>query len=198
MSDEQVRRALQMLAVADRDLAAPPAVEERLKLAFRRQRKILVWRRTAIWTMAAAAAVVGIAVLRDAKPKQPAAPVISHVQPPAPGQSVVKPPEVQHLVASSTPQRPRAPRVQPQAPREVVTEFFPLVDYAPPFERGELVRMRVPASTMRAVGLPVREDRLTDPVQADVLVGQEGMARAIRFVSYSQSNRTGNVLERGE
>jgi hypothetical protein len=109
----------------------------------------------------------------------------------------VKPPEVQQVVVSSSPKRPRAPRVQP-VQREVVTEFFPLVDYAPPFERGELVRMRVPASTMRAVGLPVREDRLSDPVQAEVLVGQEGMARAIRFVGYSQSSRTGSVLERGE
>jgi hypothetical protein len=197
MSDEQVRRALQMLAAADRDLAAPPAVEERLKLAFRRQRKILVWKRTAIWTMAAAAAIVGIAVLRDAKPKQPAAPIVSQVQPPATGKPAVKPPEVQQVVVSSSPKRPRAPRVQP-VQREVVTEFFPLVDYAPPFERGELVRMRVPASTMRAVGLPVREDRLSDPVQAEVLVGQEGMARAIRFVGYSQSSRTGSVLERGE
>ena len=198
MSDEQVRRALQMLAVADRDLAAPAAVEERLKLAFRRRRKVLVWKRTAIWTMAAAAAIVGIAVLRDAKPKQPVAPIVSQANPPAPGQTVVKQPEVQHVVVSSTPKRPRAPRVQAPVQREVVTEFFPLVDYAPPFERGELVRMRVPASAMRAVGLPVREDRLTDPVQAEVLVGQEGMARAIRFVSYSQSSRTGNVLERGE
>jgi hypothetical protein len=197
MSDEQVRRALQMLAVADRDQAAPPAVEERLKLAFRRQRKILVWKRTAIWTMAAAAAIVGIAVLREAKPKQPAAAVISHVQPPAPVRPVAKQPEMQHAVVSSTPKRSPL-RVRPQAPREVVTEFFPLVDYAPPFERGELVRMRVPASAMRAVGLPVREDRLSDPVQAEVLVGQEGMARAIRFVGYSQSNRTGSVLERGE
>ena len=197
MSDEQVRRALQMLAAADRNLAAPPAVEERLKLAFRRRRKVLVWKRTAIWTMAAAAAIVGIAVLRDAKPKQPVAPVIGHVQPPAPGPSVAKKPEVQHAMVSTTPKR-SPQRVRPQAPREVVTEFFPLVDYAPPFERGELVRMRVPASAMRAVGLPVREDRLSDPVQAEVLVGQEGMARAIRFVGYSQSSRTGSVLERGE
>nr|AUN37690.1 hypothetical protein [uncultured bacterium] len=69
-------------------------------------------------------------------------------------------------------------------PREIVTEFFPLLDVAPPFERGELLRVTVPASTMRKVGLPVNEDRLGDRVYADVLVGQEGLARAIRFVSY--------------
>lgn len=68
-------------------------------------------------------------------------------------------------------------------PREVVTEFFPLVEAAPPFERGQIWRLEVPASTMRTVGLPVREEDLSDRIQADVLVGEEGMIRAIRFVS---------------
>jgi hypothetical protein len=80
---------------------------------------------------------------------------------------------------------PKARPVKRQ-PREVVTQFFPLLDVAPPFERGELLRVTVPASTMRTVGLPVNEDHLTDRVYADVLVGQEGLARAIRFVSYEQ------------
>ncbi len=35
---------------------------------------------------------------------------------------------------------------------------------------------------MRTVGLPVSEDHLADRVQADVLVGEEGLPRAIRFV----------------
>ncbi len=77
-------------------------------------------------------------------------------------------------------------RPSPRQPREVVTQFFPLLDVAPPFERGELLRVTVPASAMRKVGLPVNEDHLTDRVYADVLVGQEGLARAIRFVSYEQ------------
>ncbi len=60
------------------------------------------------------------------------------------------------------------------------------MDSPPPFERGEILRMVVPAATMRTVGLPVSEAHLADPVEADVLVGQEGLARAIRFVSYEQ------------
>ncbi len=67
-------------------------------------------------------------------------------------------------------------------PREIVTQFFPLMDVPPPFERGELLRVSVAADAMRAVGLPVDEDHLADRVQADVLVGQEGLPRAIRFV----------------
>ena len=80
----------------------------------------------------------------------------------------------------------RSTRVRQASPREIVTEFFPLDDVAPPFERGELVRVNLPAAAMRTVGLPVREDRLAERVQADVLVSEEGLARAIRFVKYSQ------------
>jgi hypothetical protein len=68
---------------------------------------------------------------------------------------------------------------------ESVTPFYSLMDVQPPFERGELLRVVVPASTMRTVGLRVDERDLKDPVQADILVGQEGLARAIRFVDVS-------------
>jgi hypothetical protein len=80
-----------------------------------------------------------------------------------------------------TARRVRGPVTGPQ---EVVTDFFPLMDPAPPFERGQLLRVELPASAMQMVGLPVREDRLADSVQADVLVGEEGLPRAIRFVSF--------------
>lgn len=73
---------------------------------------------------------------------------------------------------------------KPAEREEIATGFFPLMDNPPPFERGLLVRMTVPASAMRAVGLPVGDDHLSDPVQADLLVGQDDLARAIRFVSY--------------
>jgi hypothetical protein len=88
-------------------------------------------------------------------------------------------------IAAPAPKPRKADPVKPE-PREIVTEFFPLLDVAPPFERGELLRVMVPASTMRKVGLPVNEEHMTDRVYADVLVGEEGLARAIRFVSYEQ------------
>jgi len=81
----------------------------------------------------------------------------------------------------------RAEAIQAAAPEEIDTPFFPLLDAPPPFERGELVRVSLPASAMRVVGLPVREESLEEPVLADVLIGEEGMARAIRFVSFEQS-----------
>jgi hypothetical protein len=76
----------------------------------------------------------------------------------------------------------RKPETVPAQPSEVVTDFFPLMDTAPPFQRGRILRIELPASAMKMVGLPVHEQHLNDPVQADVLVGEEGLPRAIRFV----------------
>jgi hypothetical protein len=101
-------------------------------------------------------------------------------------------PKVQTMeIAVSAPPVPALPMVRPaaqrvvhrQQPKEVTTEFYSLMDDPPPFERGELLRVSVPASAMRSVGLPVSEEHLDDVVQADVLVGEEGLARAIRFVN---------------
>lgn len=60
------------------------------------------------------------------------------------------------------------------------------MDVPPPVGHGALVRVNLPAEAMRAVGLPVREDRLSERVQADVLLSEEGLATAIRFVKVSQ------------
>lgn len=68
--------------------------------------------------------------------------------------------------------------------QEVLTPFYPLVPSSSRLESGVIIRITVPASVMQRVGLPVI-GRLSDPVQAEVLVGQDDLARAIRFVSYA-------------
>jgi hypothetical protein len=153
---------LRALAESDREKEAPPEVEIRLKAAFRKKYK----RR--VWPYFAAAAVAAGMVFFVRVPK-PQSMEIAVVTPPVP----VLP------VARSAPLRV----VHRKQPREVVTEFYPLMEDAPPFERGELLRVSLPAAAMRSVGVPVSEDRLEETVQADVLVGQEGLARAIRFVN---------------
>ena len=119
-----------------------------------------------------------------------AASALFFVRPPEQPRQVTTAPVIERAAAGATPapvnKAVRKRRPVKRQPREIVTEFFPLLDVAPPFERGELLRVTVPASTMRRVGLPVNEDRLGERVYADVLVGQEGLARAIRFVSYEQ------------
>lgn len=78
-----------------------------------------------------------------------------------------------------------AERAPPEL-REVATDFYPLLDVMPPFEHGRLLRVTVPVRTMYQVGLPVSADRWQERVEADVLVGEEGIARAIRFVGYQR------------
>jgi len=178
MSPEQdILAALRKLADADRSKEAAPHVEVKLRRALHgkvRQRRL---KRIAVWATAAAAVLIAVMSTFERRPRQEQ----SHVVPKA-----VTPLSVSESVPVVAMPERRIPRVRRTAPREIVTDFFPLVDVAPPVERGELVRVSVPATAMQAVGLPVREDRLSDRVQADVLVSEEGLATAIRFVKYSQ------------
>ena len=180
MSEDRVVEALRALSEQDASREASPEVEARLRVQFQSRGRRRAWRRAAVWaaawtTAAAAAAMVVFFVVTNRKPPAPA-PVREVVR-----QAVAVPPEAAPAAAVKTAGRVRKPVTRPQ---EVVTAFFPLMDPAPPFERGQLLRVELPASAMQMVGLPVREDRLADSVQADVLVGEEGLPRAIRFVSF--------------
>jgi hypothetical protein len=54
----------------------------------------------------------------------------------------------------------------------------------PAFESGEIVRLEVPVASLAAYGVDISSgaDR---PVEADILIGQDGFARAIRLVTNS-------------
>jgi hypothetical protein len=64
------------------------------------------------------------------------------------------------------------------------SEFLPLPNAArlAPNEDVNLVRMEVPRSAMIAVGFAVPPDRAEERVQADVVLGSDGWARAVRFL----------------
>ncbi|HEX7998644.1 MAG TPA: hypothetical protein VF528_09660 [Pyrinomonadaceae bacterium] len=71
---------------------------------------------------------------------------------------------------------------QPEA--EIVTDFMPLTYGAAlsPNEGAQLVRVELPRSALVSLGLPVNVERANERVKADVLLGHDGLARAIRFV----------------
>ncbi len=86
---------------------------------------------------------------------------------------------------------PRPPRRRNQIPInvQVVSEFY-VVPYAEPLRPDEgkrIVRVRVPQSTFVTFGLPVSQDRVHDAVDADILVGEDNLPRAIRLVGEWQS-----------
>lgn len=182
-SDETVRSALK--ALADHDRMRESQTPAHAIFAKRLARKWNARTTFGAVGLAAAASLVALLMWPSVSvppPHTPAAPLPVATIEPAP---------VPEVVAEAQTAPPRAvkhvKRAVPKEPlREIVTDFFPLMDVPPPFERGQLLRVVVPVATMRTVGLPVNPERWSDRVQADVLVGEEGMARAIRFVSYEQ------------
>jgi hypothetical protein len=67
---------------------------------------------------------------------------------------------------------------------EVATDFLP-VGYTSPMnlqDGGQVMRVELPRSALAGFGLPVNMNRVNERVKADVLVGRDGQARAIRFV----------------
>ncbi|HEY1303662.1 MAG TPA: hypothetical protein VGF24_08955 [Vicinamibacterales bacterium] len=68
--------------------------------------------------------------------------------------------------------------------REEATEFFPLPYSEVPAQGGYMVRMQVPRTALRSFGVQGfgNPDATSATVTADVLVGGDGLARAVRFV----------------
>lgn len=66
---------------------------------------------------------------------------------------------------------------------QVATQFFPLDDgLSMPVESGHLMKIEMPRSALASFGLPTSIERANELVKAEVLVGTDGIARAIRFV----------------
>ena len=87
-----------------------------------------------------------------------------------------------------TNEKPGTLRHRPRKPAsidyEAVTEFFALMDdeQLDSPEIVQVVRVELPGSALIAVGLPVDVEMANEPVTADVVLGHDGLARAIRFV----------------
>jgi hypothetical protein len=73
---------------------------------------------------------------------------------------------------------------QPPTEVEIVTDFFPLTydTGLMQMEGGRVVRVQMPRSALLTFGLPMNIERASEPVKADVVMGHDGLARAIRFV----------------
>jgi len=83
-----------------------------------------------------------------------------------------------------------APFAAPAPAEPSEAPFVPIPYLAPPapYERIEVVRMQVPVAALIAAGVPVRTADLGARVEADVMVGQDGRARAVRLVPNASLN----------
>lgn len=101
-------------------------------------------------------------------------------------------PVVPGLRPVTVPPRPVRPvRVAEPRPAGQEEQAFVSIPYTMPLgpdERANVLRMDVPVSALIAAGLPMRVWDMSANASADVLVGEDGRARAVRLVSVSDSN----------
>ena len=167
--------------------------------------------RSRYWLMAVAAMLlVALTVAamwwRSDAPQQTVAeqsapkPVETPVGPtgPAPWEAST-PKEVEYRAVNETPKR-QTPRIgkrntsarKPEAQlanhatNEIATDFMPLgsgdVNTVVLQDGGQIIRVRLRRSELLRFGFPVNMERYNENVKAEVLVGVDGLARAIRFV----------------
>lgn len=163
---------------------APVHVEASVMAAFAAKhppRRSMMWR-AAAWAIPLAAGLLLFAVLRSGEREQPLVARETPVPEPIPApRAVMEESEPAPVAAVTAPRRARRPVARST---EYVTEFVPL-RYGKPLESGEpvvVVRMELPGSQLRRLGLPVAPDAASGTVKADVLLGGDGLAKAIRFV----------------
>ncbi|HVV46399.1 MAG TPA: hypothetical protein VHC72_14400 [Bryobacteraceae bacterium] len=191
--ERQIRlsAAVEILAERASEVSAPPSVEQAILTELnavhgvaRRRRWIYV---AAGMALAASLAIVWWMGSAPAPNRTEA-----HVPPPPPPrtdvvQASAAPPV--ETVPAAAPLK-RAPRRQTRpAPRREAP--FIAIPYTPPLdprERVDMVRMDMPVAALIAAGLPVGTADPAGQVRTDVLVGQDGRARAVRLVSVASSN----------
>jgi hypothetical protein len=194
MSDEPMLDALLAELKEATDRVAPPALEGRLRAELAAMHAAPPARRPALrWAgVAAAAAIAAVAgawMLRARVDPAPPRPTVAHVPeaaatPQARAITLVGTPAVPQ--AAPTPGRPPRPRaVRPVESAE--SGAFVALAGAPALTEADslhLVRVSLPATALAAWGAP---PAATQAIEADVLVGHDGLARAIRFVGAEPS-----------
>jgi hypothetical protein len=78
---------------------------------------------------------------------------------------------------------PAPPAAQVQSEQAFVP--IPYVLPPAPYERVEVVRMKLPVTALIAAGFRMQTADLGAQAEADVIVGQDGRARAVRLISIS-------------
>ena len=181
LADEQtLTTGLRALSLAYQDEQAPWNVEATLRATFAQAQRPAPVRRRHLWipaTIAAAALLAAGAGYwmthrsrvpdRSVIAELPTEPAVA-VEPPA-GAVEPAPAAVQPVRAALASQRDGL--------------FFPLLygDDLSGMEAGRVVRVRLPGTALASFGVPVSEERRTERVEAEVLLGEDGLARAIRF-----------------
>jgi len=189
-NEQSLSAVVAAVVMNDRQRFAPAAVEQMLLVEFRKQhagpKRQRTWWRAAVGAIAAALMVAAVVGLRRT-PEQHAVQMRPHeVRATPPASPVIAPavraaPKV-HVRASQRKAPGKSTTEPVVAQREVMTDFIPIVYDPEPIERGQIVRIRLPRAALATFGIPVNEEHAEEAIRADVLLGEDGLARAVRFV----------------
>ena len=183
--DAQVRlsAAARVLRAEAGRFEAPSSVERALLGALDSRRRSQ--RRRFVYGVMGGAIAAALAVMWWTTPRSVPNAVVAHMAPVAEVAAVVSPPPPPTgQIVRKRHRRASPPAVEPEQPFIAIPYTLPLE----PYERAEIRRMDVPVAALIAAGFPTS---MMDPgahAQADVLVGQDGHARAIRLIAFSTSN----------
>jgi hypothetical protein len=183
-NEQELKDALRALA-ATGPQEAPADVERVLLDAFRRKQRSRGRVARICGALAGAAVAAGLALMFRIPP-QPPKPEARVTLPAPPPVAAAAPEPIALAPKKVAPRQVRTAR--PPTPSaivpEVATNFYSLpdADIFAPVEDATVIRVQLPRSAMRMVGLPVNEERAAERIRADVVLGQDGLARAVRFV----------------
>lgn len=82
---------------------------------------------------------------------------------------------------SPEPQQIKRTTIAKTEPNEIKSEFIAL-SYARNPDSGQIVRVKVPSSMMVSLGLVASVEKPNNLINAELLVGDDGMTHAIRFI----------------
>jgi hypothetical protein len=141
------------------------------------------WLKIAAALALATAALVWWSLLGVSRSGLPPEVAISAPQPAAPSPA---PQRVETVTTSAPEPALKAPSRARRPARVVHPDGFvplPASDGLPAFESGQIVRMEIPLTSLPNYGVQISPEAVDKPVQADLLVGQDGQPRAIRLVT---------------
>jgi hypothetical protein len=173
---QQARAELQTLRAATQNAEAPQRVEMRLRQEFRAKHRTLKTRSAAIfaaWALAAAAVVVGAVSWRNWHLTQ--------------GQHLnISAENKIGATTSGVAVRAEGNAADSQDEPTLIADNagdFTLLpgSLAQEADDSAIVRVRMQRGALGALGLPVNEERVSDWIQVDLLVGQDGQPKAVRL-----------------
>jgi len=183
-AEQIVRSALFLTTVGD-GMQTPDRVEKALLGELRRRRRRVLVVQFAAAGALAATVLAGLFLMRPAASVAPPAFVAE-----TPNEAIVPGPPAaapSPVVAKAVLRRRHIPKppVEQRIAAAEPNDFIPVGPWQAmePMERGSIIRVRLPKSSLPGFGIPVSADRWNESVPADVVLGEDGSMRAVRFVS---------------